>query len=283
MATIAVTGATGQLGSRVARVLAGRGVPQRLVVRDPSRVPELEGADVVVASFEDESAMRTALTGVDTLFLISAPEGVDRMSAHRSAVRAATAAGVSRIVYTSFMGASPQATFTFAREHSLTEQLVVESGLQLTALRNSLYADEVPDLVQDGVIRGPAGRGRVAWVARHDIARLAVETLLDPVHADRIYDVSGPEPIDLQRTARILSAVTGRTIRYLAETDEEARASRAGAEEWEIDGWTGSYKGIATGEISVTSHTIEHVTGRRPWTLEEFLRNEPAAWQHLVT
>lgn len=282
MATIAVTGATGQLGCRVARMLAERGVPQRLVVRDPSRAPELDGADVVAASFEDESAMRTAMAGVDTLFLISAPESADRMPIHRSAVRAAEAAGVSRIVYTSFMGASPQATFTFAREHSLTEQLIVESGLRLTALRSSLYADEVPDLVQDGVIRGPAGRGKVAWVARHDIARLAVETLLGPVHADRIYDVSGPEPIDLHQTARILSTVTGRTISYLAETDDEARASRAGAEEWEIAGWTGSYQGIATGEISVTSHTIEHVTGRRPWTLEELLRNEPATWQHLA-
>ncbi|MFE7629534.1 NAD(P)H-binding protein [Kocuria sp. NPDC057446] len=208
-------------------MLAARGVPQRLVVRDPSRAPELDGADVVAASFEDESAMRTALAGVDTLFLISAPESADRMPVHRSAVRAATAAGVSRTVHTSFMGASPQATFTFAREHSLTEQLIVESGLGVTALRSSLYADEVPDLVQDGVIRGPAGRGRVAWVTRHDIARWAAETLLDTVHADHVYDVSGPAPIDLHETARILSTVIGRTISYLAETDDEARASRA--------------------------------------------------------
>ena len=282
MGTIAVTGATGQLGSRVARMLADRGVPQRLIVRDDARAPELDGADVAVASFEDESALRATLSGVDTLFMVSAHESRDRMPEHRSAVRAAVAAGVERVVYTSFMGASPQATFTFAREHSQTERLIAESGLHLTALRNSLYADMLPLFVQDGVIRGPAGQGRVAWVARHDVARLAVATLLDAAHADRVYDVSGPEPLDLHESARILGEVTGREIAYAPETDEEARASRAGAEEWQIDGWAGSYKAIATGETSVTSHTIEHVTGRRPWSLEEFLRNEPDAWRHLA-
>lgn len=263
-------------------MLAERGAAQRLVVRDPSRAPELDSAEVAVASFEDESALRTALTGVQTLFLVSAHESRDRMPEHRSAVRAAVAAGVERVVYTSFLGASPAATFTFAREHSQTEQLIAESGLRLTALRNSLYADMLPLFVQDGVIRGPAGQGRVAWVARHDVARLAVEALLDPAHADRVYDVSGPEPVDLYESARILGKVTGREIAYVPETDEEARASRAGAEDWQIAGWAGSYKAIATGETSVTSHTIEHVTGRRPWGLEEFLRNEPESWSHLA-
>ncbi|GAA2276312.1 SDR family oxidoreductase [Glycomyces scopariae] len=279
---IAITGATGQLGSRVARMLAERGVPQRLVVRDPSRAPQLPGAEVAVASFEDEAALREALSGVRTLFMVSAHESEDRMPEHRGAVRAAVAAGVERVVYTSFMGASPLATFTFAREHSLTEQLIAASGLRLTALRNSLYADMLPLFVQDGVIRGPAGDGRVAWVARRDVARLAVEALLDARHADRIWDVSGPEPLDLHESARILARVTGREVRYEPETDEEAAASRAGAEPWQIAGWAGSYKAVATGETSVTSHTIEHVTGTAPWGLEEFLRGEPESWRHLA-
>lgn len=281
--TIAITGATGQLGSRVARMLAAGGVAQRLVVRDAARAPQLEGAEVAEASYRDEAAMRAALSDVDVLFLVSAHEGADRMPEHRAAVRAAAAAGVDRVVYTSFMGAAPHATFPFAREHSLTEQLIDQAGLRLTALRNSLYADVAPHFVgADGVIRGPAGQGRIAWVARHDVARLAVATLLDDSHADRIYDVSGARPITLPETARLLTEASGREITYYAETDEEARASRAGAEEWQIAGWAGSYKAVATGETSVTSHTIEHVTGRPPWTFEEFLHHEPEAWRHLI-
>ncbi len=105
--------------------------------------------------------------------------------------------------------------------------------------------------------------------------------LLDDGYAGQIYDVSGPVAIDLHETARVLSAATGREIRYHPETLEEAWHSRAGAEEWQIAGWVGSYAAIATGETSVTSHTVERLTGRRPWTLEEFLRAEPESWERL--
>ncbi len=280
---IAVTGATGQLGRRVVRHLAHAGARQRLVVRDPARAPYADGIEVAGASFEDEAAMQAAFAGVRTLFLISGHEDPHRLELHKAAVRAAVSAGVERVVYTSFMGAAPQATFTFARDHAHTERAIVDAGLQLTALRNSLYADVAPLFVgADGVLRAPAGNGRVAWVAREDVARLAAIVLLDPAHAGQVYDVSGPMSIDLYETVRLLAEVTGRDLRYHPETLEEARASRAGAEQWEIDGWIGSYVAIATGEISVTSHTIEHLTGHRPWTFAELLRNEPDSWAHLV-
>lgn len=282
MGTIAVTGATGALGSRVAALLAGRGVAQRLCVRDPARAPRLDGAGVAVADYADPAGFRAALAGVSTLFLVSGHEGPERMDLHRGAVRAAAEAGVDRVVYTSFLGAAPLATFTFAREHAETERLIRESGMRLTALRNTLYADVAPHFVgADGVLRGPAGDGRLAWVARQDVARLAVECLLDDGHANQVYDVTGPEAIDLHETAARLSEVTGRTVTYQAETLAEARESRAGAQPWQIDGWVGSYAAIATGEVAVTSHTVEHVTGRRPWTFAEFLAAEPAAWAHL--
>lgn len=279
---IAVTGASGQLGRRVVRHLSERGARQRLVVRDRSRAPAVDGAEVAVAAFEDEPAMRAAFDGAATLFLVSGHEDRNRLDLHLAAVRAAAAAGVQRVVYTSFVGAAPQSTFTYARDHSLTERAIVEAGLALTALRDSLYAEIVPWLVgDDGVIRGPAANGRIAWVARDDVARLAAVVLTDRSHAGQVYDVTGPEAIDLHETARVLTEVTGRAISYHPESLDEARASRAGAQQWMIDGWIGSYAAIATGEASVTSHTVEHVTGRRPRTLEELLRGEPDAWQHL--
>lgn len=97
-----VTGATGELGGRVAARLAERGVAQRLVVRDPSRAPELPDAEVVRASsYGDGEEMRRALEGVRTLFLVSGEEARDRVKQHFTAVDAAVAAGVERIVQTS--------------------------------------------------------------------------------------------------------------------------------------------------------------------------------------
>lgn len=289
---IAITGATGQLGSRVVRLLAERGVRQRLLVRDAAKAPEVDGALVAVASYEDSASITAALDGVDTLFLVSGHESRTRLDLHRRVVAAVAEAGVRRVVYTSFLGAAPNATFTYARDHSLTERAILDAGLRLTALRDSLYADVAPLFVgEDGIIRGPAGDGRIGWVAREDVARLAAEVLLDDAHADQVYDVTGPESIDLAETARVLSEVTGREIGYHAETTEEAWRSRAGAEvrssappteDWLIDGWVSSYAMIATGEVAVTSHTVEHVTGKRPWTFEEFLRAEPESWRHLV-
>ncbi len=280
--TIAVTGATGELGGRVARELAARGVAQRLVVRDPDRAPQLPGADVVSAAYEDSEAMSRALDGVSTLLLVSGHEDPDRVSLHRKAIEGARLAGVERIVYTSFMGAAPNATFPFARQHAETERAIREAGISLTSMRNALYADVAPRFVgADGVIRAPAGHGRVAWVARADVARLSAVLLTETGHEGQVYDVSGPHAIDLHETARILTRATRRPITYHAETLEEARASRAGHPDWLVEGWIGSYLMLDSGEGSVTSHTIEVLTGRRPMTLSELLAAEPWSFAHL--
>jgi uncharacterized protein YbjT (DUF2867 family) len=281
--TIAVTGATGNLGGRVARELASRGVQQRLIVRDAAAAPRLPGAQVAVAAYQDSAAMAKALEGIATLLLVSGREDPDRESLHRKAVQGAALAGVERIVYTSFMGAAPNATFPHARDHSATEMAIRAAGISLTSMRNALYADMAPQFVgTDGVIRAPAGHGRVAWVARADVARLAALLLVEAGHEGQIYDVSGPHAIDLFETARILTKATRRAITYQAQTPQEARASRAGNPDWLVEAWIGSYLMLDTGEGSVTSHTIEQLTGRRPMTLPEFLAAEPSSFAHLM-
>jgi len=285
MATLAITGATGGLGGRVARRLADRGVAQRLVVRDPARAPELPGAEVARAAYDDGEAVRRALDGVDTLLLVSASEAVDRVRLHSGAVDAAVAAGVQRIVYVSFLACSPDATFTFARDHWHTEEHVRGSGVRHTILRDSLYLDVFPLFAGgDGVIRGPAGDGRVAAVARDDVADVAVAVLLGDGHDGRTYDLTGPEAFSLQQAAEALSRASGRTVTYHAETLDEAYASRAGygAPHWEVTGWVTTYAAIAAGELDLVSDTVATVAGHPPMDLAEFLRRNPATWRHLV-
>jgi NAD(P)H dehydrogenase (quinone) len=285
MATVAVTGVTGGLGGRVARRLADGGVAQRLVVRDPARAPELPGAEVVRAAYGDGEAMRRALDGVDTLLLVSASEAVDRVRLHTGAVDAAVAAGVQRIVYTSFLACSPDATFTFARDHWHTEEHLRASGVRHTFLRDSLYLDVFPLFAGgDGVIRGPAGDGRVAAVARDDIADVAVAVLLGDDHDGRTYDLTGPAAFTLQQAAEELSRASGRAVTYHAETLDEAYASRAGygAPHWEVTGWVTTYAAIAAGELDLVSDAVATVAARPPMDLAEFLRRNPDTYRHLV-
>jgi NAD(P)H dehydrogenase (quinone) len=283
---IAVTGATGEIGGRVCARLAALGVRQRLIVRDAGRAPSLQRADVAVASsYMDRTGMRRALEGIGTLFLVSGREAIDRLQHHLDAVDHARAAGVERIVYLSFLAAAPDATFTLARQHFATEEHIGASGARHTFLRSSMYADFVPFFAgADGVIRGPAGSGRVAWVTRDDIADVAVAALLGEGHDGMSYDMTGPEALTLGETAETLGRVTERAISYHEETMEEARASRAstGAPEWEIEGWVTSYAAIATGEMDVVSDAVERLTDHPPQALEPFLRANPALFAHLV-
>ena len=278
---IAVTGATGALGGGVAARLAAAGVAQRLVVRAPGRAPSLPLAEAVQASYDDPDSLRRALTGVESLFLVSAGEDRDRVRLHLGAVDAAVAAGVQNIVYVSFLAAAPDATFTFARDHFATEQHIRATGVTHTFLRNSLYLDLLPSWVgADGVIRGPAGDGRVAWVGRDDIADVAAAVLTTDGHHGRSYDVTGPTAVTMAEAADVLTGFLGRPVRFEDETLEQARASRApsGAPDWAIEGWVTSYAAIATGELDVVSDTVGAVAGHPPQTVADFLRDHPESY-----
>lgn len=274
--SLAVTGSTGGLGGLVARELAAAGIAQRLLARTPARAPDLADAVAVPCSFSDRDGAIDALSGVQTLLMVSASESVDRLEQHRAFVDAAHAAGVGHIVYTSFLGAAPDATFTLARDHYATEQFIVKTGIPYTFLRDSLYIDFMPMMVgDDGVIRGPAGQGRAAAVTRADIARAAAVVLQGPTdHRGATYELTGPEALSMSEVAALMSAARGTTVTFHNETIEEAYESRArwGAPDWQNDAWVSTYTAIAAGELERVTHDVEDLTGRRPTTLAEFLR-----------
>jgi uncharacterized protein YbjT (DUF2867 family) len=257
------------------------------VVRDPGRAPELAGAEVAAGSYDDPDGLRRAFEGAATLFMVSASEDPDRLRLHANVVDAAVGAGVERMVYTSFYGAGPECTFTFGRDHWHTEQRIRGSGLRHTFLRDNLYIDFMPLLVgADGVIRGPAADGRVAAVARDDIADVAVAVLAEDGggHDGRTYDMTGPEALTLAEAAEELSRVAGRPIAYQNETLEEAYASRAsyGAPDWEVAGWVTTYAAIANGDLDKVSDDVAAVAGHPPMSLAAFLRDNPASYERLA-
>jgi NAD(P)H dehydrogenase (quinone) len=279
---IAVTGATGALGGKVAARLAKSGVRQRLIIRDLNRAPEYPDCEAAMASYEDGPAFGRAARGARTLLLVSATESPERVAAHFTAVDAAVEAGVEHIVYVSFLNASHDATFTHARDHFHTERYIRATGVRWTFLRPSLYLDMVPHFVgEDGAIHGPAGNGRVAWVARDDIADCAAAVLTESAsgrHDGRSYDLTGPEAMTLGETVSRLSTLTGRMVAYVPETWAEALESRRalGVAEWQAVGWASSYAAIAAGELATVSGAVDRLAGHPPQSLEGFLRRHPS-------
>jgi uncharacterized protein YbjT (DUF2867 family) len=289
---IAVTGATGALGRRVVERLAAIGdVPLRLVVRDAARAPQVPGAQVVAhpGGYGDPAGLQAALAGADTVYLVSAAEHKNRLEQHFAAVDAAVAAGVQRIVYTSFLNASPAAVFTLVRQHAATEDRIRQSGVRATFLRHSMYADFVPFFasVEDGqaVIAAPAGEGRTSFVSRDDLADVAVAVLLreDTGLDGQALEVTGPEALTMTEAAELLTGITGRPVTYRDQTVEQAWATRrpSGHPDWEIEGWVTSYLAIAAGELATVTDVVPTLTGHPARTVAEHLRAHPEDWAHL--
>ena len=281
---IAVTGATGVVGGRVAELLAARGERLRLVVRDPDRVPRLAAETRRIAAYGAGEQVRAALDGVDTLFLVPAHESADRREQHFTAVDAAVEAGVRRIVYLSFLDARPDSTFTLGRDHWATEDRIRASGVAWTFPRMNLYADFLPLMVSpDGVLEGPAADGRAAFVARADVADVSAALIAENGHEGGAVDVTGPEALTLADVADRMSRLSSRRVTFRDQTVEEAYASRAsyGAPDWQLDAWVSTYTSIAAGDLAEVSDAVPRLAGHPATSLEEVLRAHPEALDHV--
>jgi uncharacterized protein YbjT (DUF2867 family) len=229
--------------------------------------------------------MRRAFEGADTVFLVPGRESVNRVEQHFSAVDAAVAAGVRRIVYLSFLNASPDSVFTLVRHHWATEEHIRATGLDFTFPRMSMYLDFVPNFIApDGVMAGPADEGRFAPVLRSDVADVVAVLLTQDGHDGRSYDITGREAFTLGEAAERLTRLTGKRIVFRDETLEEAYASRSGygAPDWEVEGWVTSYAAIAAGELDRVTSVVADLAGHEPVTLEEYVRAHPEALDHVT-
>ncbi|MGF0316057.1 SDR family oxidoreductase [Nocardia fluminea] len=276
--TIAISGASGHIGGRVARLLAPSGARLRLLGRHVEHIAPIDGATTATIDFGDPATVAAALDGVGTFFFVSATESADRAAQQTAVVNAAKDAGVQRIVYLSFVGAAPDATFTFGRDHWYTEQAIRASGLAFTFLRDNQYQDIIPHFADaDGVIEGPAGDGEVAAVTRADVADCAAAVLDSDAHNGKTFDLTGPRAFTLRTATADMTEVLGRPFRYVEQTVEQAYASRAkyNAPTWEVDGWVSTYTSIAQGDLAQVTDAVPHLTGHPATDFREFLATLP--------
>lgn len=174
-------------------------------------------------------------------------------------------------------GADEKATFTLSRDHAQTEAYIKELGFTYTFLRDNFYLDFFIDIaLENGEIRGPAGRGRVSAVARKDTSRVAAEILLNPKEwENQTLNLTGPEDLSMEEIVELLSKETGNAITYVDESVEEAYESRKKwpAQNWEYDAWVSTYTAIKVGEQAGVSTDVEKVLGRPAMSLEEVLKS----------
>lgn len=285
MTTILVTGATGNVGSHLVRALRSQGAPVRAFVRDPQKAASRfgQGVDLAVGDFDEPGSLHRALTGVDTVFLTSSdsPWKVDHESA---VIDAAAAAGVSRIVKLSTLGArvaSPLPPFDW---HGRIEQHLARAGVPFTILRSNFYMSNLlmsaEEVRREGRLVAPAGDGRVGMIDPRDVAAAAAVLLTTPSQEDPEYLVTGPAAITFQEVAEALSAATGRPVTYIDVPLDAARAALVAARMpgWLVEHLPRVFATIREGGLARTTGTVRALTGREPRTIEEFTRDHAAAF-----
>lgn len=214
--TIAITGATGQLGRLAIGALKARGQSPIALVRDPAKAVDL-GVEARVFDYKATETLAPALKGVTTLVLISSNDFDDRAGQHRNVIAAAKAAGVGRILYTSLLNAT-KSTMLLAADHKATEEAILASGLTYTILRNGWYTENhtgsLGGAIAAGAMIGSAGAGRFSSAARADYADAIAATAATSGHDNAIYELAGDVAYSYADMAAEVSRLTGKTIPY---------------------------------------------------------------------
>ena len=216
--TIAITGATGQLGRLVIEKLKVKMSASDIValVRTPAKAEDL-GVGARVADYGRPNTLEAALQGIDTLLLISGNEIGQRASQHANVIAAAQKNNVKRIVYTSLLHAD-RSPLSLAPEHLQTESDLKASGIAYTILRNGWYSENYTGSIAPalglGAFYGSAGEGRIASAARADYADAAVMALTSEGHDGKTYELAGDNAYTLSDLAAEISAQTGKNIPY---------------------------------------------------------------------
>ena len=274
-----VTGATGNVGRAVLAELAREPVSIRAFVRDPSRLGiSASNVEVVSGDIQDEAALKRAFEGVEAAFLASAFS--PRMAElHLKCVMAAKAAGVSRIVQLSGVGADKHVCCARAlRWLGQTEKATQESNICVTHLRPTFFMQNLfrfaSSIAEQGVIAGPFRSSKWTFVDARDVGCVAARAMLDSTHAGKAYTVTGSECLTYQEVAEKLTKVLGKPIRYTDITANEARGrlQAAGASPVMIEATLELWDACASKLINVAPTTcVQDITGHEPRTLEEFI------------
>ncbi|CAM3356827.1 NmrA family NAD(P)-binding protein [Kibdelosporangium persicum] len=280
---IIITGGTGQLGSQVIDRLLER-VPADRVgvsVRDTTRAGELAARGVRVrrGDFTDPHSLAEAFEGATQVLIVSSTQtGEAAIAQHVTAIDVAIDAGARRILYTSHQGAADSSLFPPMLDHAATERYLSKTGTPFTSLRNGFYASTVQlmlgQALETGELVAPAD-GPVSWTAHADLAEAAAIILAD----ERRFDgptppLTGPDALDLDDIARILTELTGRTIRRVVADDAEWAATLTGngvpADRAEM--LIGMFRAARRGEFTTTGPALGNILQRQATPLRRILR-----------
>lgn len=275
-----VTGASGQLGQMVLNLLIKQGHKNLIATtrhKDKLQTFSDQGVDVREADFNQPESLTKAFAGASRLLLISTDAIGARVEQHKNAINAAKAAGVKHIIYTSWPKAETSAALVSA-DHIATENLIKQSGLSYTILRNSLYAENLlgslSNAFQMGTFYGATGNTKAAYVSKKDCALAAAGALSHEDYSNKILDVTGPQAYSYEEIVKMASQEVGKNIPYVDLSPEDLKQglTKSGLPENWADLFVSFDVAIKNGDVEKISDAALVLTGQVPQNLKEFLK-----------
>lgn len=280
--SILVTGATGNVGSRLVRGLAAAGHKVRAFARSGEKARFDANVEVVTGDFKDVDSLRRALKGVKRMYLLSAAADLEQHDAN--AIDAAKQAGLELVVKHSVVAAPGKATL-IPQWHRAGEERLEASGIPYVFLRPSSFTSNslgwVGSVKAENTVYGALGEAALPVVHPDDIADVAAVVLTTPGHENKAYDITGPEALTTRQQVDILAEVLGRPLKYVNVSDEAMKEGmlKAGTPPTYVEARVGLVQMLRNLGRIEPSPAVQSITGKAPRTFRQWVEANVGAFK----
>jgi uncharacterized protein YbjT (DUF2867 family) len=278
-----ITGATGDIGSRVVQRLLERGERPRIFVRnaEKARVRYGDRVDIAVGDLADSGSLLAALQGVDALFLLNS--GPELALRDQAAAHSAKAAGVKHLVKLSSMDALQNVGTGVW--HAQGEAAIRASGISFTFVQPTGFMSNAlwwaAPIKAEGIVCSATGDGKIPFIHSDDIANVAIKALTTREYSGKALPITGPEALSYAEMTAKISAATGKTLRFqpISEQQERQQMIAGGDTPEVVEAHISIYRAIREGRLETVTDNVHRVLGRKPINFDQWVQDNAAMFR----